>query len=186
MERASNTPRHPRASFRDQGEGQKSTKSTLQTSPHLPLNQAFEGRGETLRPSKDEPKGQQSTHIVLKAWDTPQHPMASFIDRLGEGFVAATSTANTPQSQQKGHIEQNLSQWQLITGNISKFHGSGIHRCIWSEHRGREEGWVMKDVTPRATTPTPSAPYAGEKFTAPRPTSIFSYIHTRLNSNELR
>ena len=53
--------------------------------------------------------------------------MASFIDLLGEGFVAATSTANTPQSQQKGRIEQNLSQWHMITENISKFHGSGIH-----------------------------------------------------------
>jgi len=91
------------------------------------LNQTSTGRSETLRPSKDEPKGQQSAHSVLKAWDTPQHPMASFIDRLGEGFVAATSTANTPQSQQKGRIEQNLSQWQLVTGNISKFYGSGIH-----------------------------------------------------------
>ena len=43
--------------------------------------------------------------------------MASFIDRLGEGFVAATSTANTPHSQEKGRIEQNLSQGQLVTGN---------------------------------------------------------------------
>jgi len=91
------------------------------------LNQTSKGRGETLRPSKDKPKGQKRAQSVLKAWDTPQHPMASFIDRLGEGFVAATSTANTPQSQQKGRIEQNLSQWQLVTGKISKCHGSVIH-----------------------------------------------------------
>ena len=64
VERASNTPRHPRASFRDQGEGQKSTKSTLQTLPHLPLNQAFEGRSEAQRPSKDAPKGPQCAHSV--------------------------------------------------------------------------------------------------------------------------